>query len=183
MPPETDVAAKAEADAKKTAEELEAKKTKAAEREAEKAAAKADAEAKAKAKAEADAAAAAEDDDEDDGPTEEAKGVPSFTAAERQKVKQVGARMYAALRSTEIGLGDMPASVLAAHLLMTVEKAEHMGATQAVAWAKNFRQQYPIVWGALRIGHMMNFAAAARRSELRTGSLEELTELASAIRA
>ena len=93
-----------------------------------------------------------------------------------------GARLYAAFRSPDVGLAEFPASLLAAHCLATIDEATHMGSTQAIQWAKAFASAHPIVWSALRVGHMPNFMASMRRANVATKSAEALCDAAAIIR-
>lgn len=176
--PESDVAAKAAEKAKKDAADLEAKKAKEqADAEARAAAAAAEA----KSAAEASAAKAADEKAAAEKAAAERESKKPTVAEVRAAFRQKAARLHTAFQSPEVGLSAMAAAMLAAHCMLALEKPEHMGATEAIAWAKGFRNQQPIVWGALRIGHMMNFTAAMRRSGVDTARSDDLAEAASAI--
>lgn len=116
-------------------------------------------------------------------PEDDAKETPA-QAEKRQKAlfRDKARKLYDSFRSPDVNLAEIPASILAAHCMSTLDKPEHMGRTEAIAWVNGFKQQYPIVWSALRVGHMTNFVASMRRANIDSASAEELAEAAAVIR-
>lgn len=82
---------------------------------------------------------------------------------------------------SELGLPERSAAVLVAHTCATHDDAEHLGETECVHWAKEFRRMHPTVWPTLLSGNLSQFQAALDRCEIEHRDMAEYDQLAALI--
>jgi hypothetical protein len=100
--------------------------------------------------------------------------------ATRAKAK----RLFDAFKSEAVGLSPFSASLLAAHVYSTVEKAEDMTVKAATDWALDFRRTHPVVWGTLINQNSMGFLKQLKLHGLDQAELsEDYARLGSVIQA